>query len=149
MHYLAFINQKYVIKPVDWDSHLLETWCERAQVGWPFFISLWPTKCYLQWGFLNNFNLALKITTFFQSYLPPNLTLHQIWNNILKSNIFQYLNQDNNLGLFFVVNNYMFQVNNRNTRTRCKICSKSTIKTPNSVVLVSLLLTLNKFHTLF
>ena len=26
--------------------------------------------------------------------------------------------------------NYMFKVNNRNTRTRCKICSKLTIKTP-------------------
>ena len=26
--------------------------------------------------------------------------------------------------------NYMFKVNNRNTRKRCKICSKLTIKTP-------------------
>ena len=26
--------------------------------------------------------------------------------------------------------NYMFRVNNRNTRTRCEICSKLTIKTP-------------------
>ena len=26
--------------------------------------------------------------------------------------------------------NYMFRVNSRNTRTRCKICSKLTIKTP-------------------
>ena len=25
--------------------------------------------------------------------------------------------------------NYMFKVNNRNTRTRCEICSKLTIKT--------------------
>ena len=40
--------------------------------------------------------------------------------------------------------NYMFKVNNRNTRRRCKICSKLTIK-----ALVSLLLTLNIFHTLF
>ena len=36
--------------------------------------------------------------------------------------------------------NCMFKVNNRNTRTRCEICSKC---------LVSLLLTLNIFHTLF
>ena len=28
--------------------------------------------------------------------------------------------------------NYMFKVNNRNTRTRCEICSKLTIKTPNN-----------------
>ena len=26
--------------------------------------------------------------------------------------------------------NYMFKVNNRNTRTRCEICSKLTIKIP-------------------
>ena len=26
--------------------------------------------------------------------------------------------------------NYMFKVSNRNTRTRCEICSKLTIKTP-------------------
>ena len=41
--------------------------------------------------------------------------------------------------------NYMFKVNSRNTRTRCEICSKLTIKT----IIVSLLLTLNIFHTLF
>ena len=28
------------------------------------------------------------------------------------------------------VGTYVFKVNNRNTRTRCKICSKLTIKTP-------------------
>ena len=43
---------------------------------------------------------------------------------------------------------YMLKVNNRNTRTRCEICSELTIKTPG-VVLVSLLLTLNIFHTFF
>ena len=42
----------------------------------------------------------------------------------------------------------LVQVNNRNTRTRCEICSKLTIKTPERR-LVSLLLTLNIFHTLF
>ena len=48
--------------------------------------------------------------------------------------------------------NYMFKVNNKNTRTRCEKYSKSTIKTPGrrrfGVVLVSLLLTLNIYHTL-
>ena len=39
----------------------------------------------------------------------------------------------------------MFKVNNRNTRTRCETCSKLIIKTPEQV---SLLLTLNMFHTL-
>ena len=31
------------------------------------------------------------------------------------------------------VGNYMFKVNNRNTRTRCEICSKLTIKTPEDM----------------
>ena len=30
----------------------------------------------------------------------------------------------------FPAGNYMFNVNDRNTRTRCEICSKLTIKTP-------------------
>ena len=58
--------------------------------------------------------------------------------------------------------NYMFKVNNRNTRTKCEICSKLTIKTSerrqwrrsgvfivnfehiSHLVLVFLLLTLNR-----
>ena len=43
--------------------------------------------------------------------------------------------------------NYKFKVNYRSSRTRRKMCSKLTIKTANGVVLVSLLLTLNIFHT--
>ena len=39
----------------------------------------------------------------------------------------------------------MFKVNNRNTKTRCEICSKLTIKIPER--LVSLLLTLNIHFT--
>ena len=31
---------------------------------------------------------------------------------------------------YFPTVNYMFKVNNRNTRIRCEICSKSIIKTP-------------------
>ena len=42
-----------------------------------------------------------------------------------------------------VKSNYLLKVNNRNTRTRCEICSKLTLKT-----LVSFLLTLNIFHIL-
>ena len=41
--------------------------------------------------------------------------------------------------------NYMFKVNNRNSRTRCELCSKLTIKITerlHDVVLVSLLITL-------
>ena len=31
---------------------------------------------------------------------------------------------------FIPAGNYMFKVNNRNTRTRCEMCSKLTIKIP-------------------
>ena len=59
--------------------------------------------------------------------------------------------------------NYIFKVNNRNTRTRCEICSKLTVKTPerrqwrrsgvfiaksehiSHLVLVFLLLTLSRY----
>ena len=47
---------------------------------------------------------------------------------------------------------YLLKVNNKKTRARCEICSKLTIKIPEQatgVVLVSLFLTLNIFHTLF
>ena len=48
---------------------------------------------------------------------------------------------------------YLLKVNNRKTRTRCEICSKSTIKTAERCHWrrsgVFLLLTLNIFHTLF
>ena len=40
------------------------------------------------------------------------------------------------------VGNYMFKVSNRNTKTRCELCPKLTIKTP--VFLVFLLLTLSR-----
>ena len=46
--------------------------------------------------------------------------------------------------------NCMFKVNYRNTRTRCERCTKSKMKTPEdvSLVLFSLLLTLNIFYTM-
>ena len=40
---------------------------------------------------------------------------------------------------------YFFKANNRNTRKRCEICSKLTIKTPDDVVLVFLSLTWTYF----
>ena len=45
---------------------------------------------------------------------------------------------------------YLFQANIRNTRKRCEICLKLTIKTPerrHKVVLVFLLLTIDVFQT--
>ena len=49
--------------------------------------------------------------------------------------------------IFIPADNYMFTVNKRNNR-RCEICPKLTMKTPKWH-LVSWLLTLNIFHTLF
>ena len=40
--------------------------------------------------------------------------------------------------------NNMIKVNNTNTRTRCEVCSKLTIKTSERRVLLSLLLTLRR-----
>ena len=36
----------------------------------------------------------------------------------------------NDLKSYYLAGNYMFKIKNRNTRTRCEICSKLTIKTP-------------------
>ena len=44
---------------------------------------------------------------------------------------------------------YLLKVNNRNTGARCEICSKLIIKIPGKDFLVSLLLILNIFNTLF
>ena len=54
----------------------------------------------------------------------------------------------------YIASNYLFKVNNRNTKTSCEICSKITKKTPERrqwlrVVLVFSLLNLNIVHTLF
>ena len=43
----------------------------------------------------------------------------------------------------------VINVNNKNIRTTCKICSKLTIKTQDDVIDVSSLLILNSFYTLF
>ena len=87
-------------------------------------------------------NLKTCICNFF--------SVHNIWCTILKPgqnglHISLRLN-DNVLGSH-PTSNYMFKVNNRNTRTRCqifKVNNKDTI----GVVLVSLLLTLNISHLL-
>ena len=47
---------------------------------------------------------------------------------------------------------YLLKDSNKNTRKRCEICSKLTVKTLEQlidVILVFLLLTLNIFHTFF
>ena len=43
----------------------------------------------------------------------------------------------------------LYLLNTGNTKATCEICSNLTLKTPNDVVLMSLLLTLNVSHTWF
>ena len=53
---------------------------------------------------------------------------------------------------YYYIGIYLLKVKNKSFRTRCEICSKLTINTPERrhwSHLVSLLLTLNIFHTLF
>ena len=53
---------------------------------------------------------------------------------------------------FFPTNIYLFKINNRNTRKRCGICLKLTIKHQNDVndvILVFLSIILGIFHTFF
>ena len=77
--------------------------------------------------------------------------------NLFPETCFIYLKEilltgfcDNSLKWHYPVSIYLFNVNNRNTRKRCKTCSKLTIKTPERrhilpFFLVFLLLTLNKY----
>ena len=76
------------------------------------------------------------------------------WNSL---SIFQIINQlmstqwkmiNVSITGFYLASIYLPKINNGNTRTICKISSKLTIKTPQQH-LVSLLLVLNIFHTLF
>ena len=56
---------------------------------------------------------------------------NQMWRTSLPTQQ-NYLNRNNLqkvITTFYPVGIYMFKVNNRNTRTRCEICSKLTIKT--------------------
>ena len=68
--------------------------------------------------------------TTYQSF--ANLIMESLWLlllfdslEIIKDIVMQIIHQQIN-----TAGNYMFKVNNRNTRTRCEICSKLTIKTP-------------------
>ena len=47
-----------------------------------------------------------------------------------KRNVYKTLGSDGSFVYVIPAGNDMFKINNRNTRTRCKICSKLTIKTP-------------------
>ena len=58
---------------------------------------------------------ALKFLAYFRTYGKERGNL----NHLLKTDV-----------LYFPANIYLFQVNNKNTRKRCEICSTLTTKTP-------------------
>ena len=66
------------------------------------------------------------LTCFFSGILKPQTRLSYAYSNMF----FRF-----KICLYDAINGYpagncMFKVNNRNTRTRCEICSMLTIKTP-------------------
>ena len=68
------------------------------------------------------------------SQLSKPSVLDMEWENcdisiLERANIPQFSKLDN-IVTSIPAGNYMFKVNNRNTRTRCEICSKLTIKIP-------------------
>ena len=74
---------------------------------------------------------GLKATNFIKKWLQ-----HRYFNyNFCKT--LQNSNEPIRLRVIFWVGNYMFKVNNRNTRTRCEICSELKIKTPEQQHLAS------------
>ena len=89
--------------------------------GWPFF---------LKW--IENYIMILLRTSFalyihYHEFKPTRrYNFHRKkyeWNRLS-------INHDESGYSINPTSNYMFEVNNRNTRTRCEICSKLTIKTP-------------------
>ena len=64
------------------------------------------------------FKVCLTIYTFHVKNMEFRRVFGTLWK---RRNVFARI---------VLAGNYMFQVNNRNIRTRCEICSKLTIKTP-------------------
>ena len=78
-------------------------------------------------GWFSN-NVRLKLP--FLTHLPPIITLCHVCSREFSCVYYQSLVQTGSIP----AGNYMFKVNNRNTRTKCEICSKLTIKVPEKRV---------------
>ena len=87
-----------------------------------------------------NFRLLFVMIVLGKVYMPQHfiglqfqsqrLLLDPLCNVIRRVLVFEYYYKSKFNNSYNPAGNYMFKVNNRNTRTRCKICSKLTIKTP-------------------
>ena len=60
----------------------------------------------------------------------PILYIMRFWYKYRGSFFRQFLKNRKLLAVNYPVGIYMFKVNNRNARTKCKICLKLTMKTP-------------------
>ena len=127
------------------------------------FVFMWPFRGMLYWMFtvdnkdtvifsldvillplLLTLLISVTVSTLKQCFYIQLWTIY--WGNCLQC-----------LYCWLIAGNYIFKVDNANSRTRCETWWKLTIKIPErrlstpsaiGVVLVSLLLTLNIFHTL-
>ena len=85
----SFHRSRYVIMPVDCDSHLLETWCAKGQLGWPFFISLFgPKDANFREASWTNLSFLQRLPLF-PIFSPLCLTVRRVWNNFLKKDKFK------------------------------------------------------------
>ena len=72
-------------------------------------------------GFCSNNGTRFKIFTLIRTLHPPSHPPSQFKVDVTRIDVIRYYNP---------VNIYLFKVNNRNTRKRREIYSKSTVKTP-------------------
>ena len=113
-------------------------------------VNFWPLALVL----INVKSICKKASSMLRA-LTRAISYMDIWKRKLLLNVFfnTYLNY---CPLIWIVlshfNNSLFKFNNRNTRTRCEICSKLTTKTPKrcqiDFVLVSLFVLVFLFLTL-
>ena len=89
----------------------------------PWLLYFWSSNNNSTKGWFSN-NVRLKLP--FLTHLPPIITLCHVSSREPSCVYYQSLVQTGSIP----AGNYMFKVNNRNTRTKCEICSKLTIKVP-------------------
>ena len=90
---------------------------------------------FCQTGLENGF---IRMNSFWRPVQGVSMHLCWVWNNIQFKEGLKYLK--------FPAGYYMFKVNNRNNRARCKICSKLTIETLERRIGFTFLNFINNVH---
>ena len=89
--------------------------------------------CYGQGDFQNTEAATRGVLKIFTKFTGKHLCQSLFFNIAADLRLAILLKRDSNTRIFmstFPVGIYLLKINNRNTRTRCEICSKLTIKTP-------------------